>query len=51
MTKAGELSGYKVYIDPDQDILRTSTIEVVIRNVPVGVARKFTLRIGYTNKI
>ena len=51
MTKAGELSGYKVYIDPDQDILRTSTIEVVIRNIPVGVARKFTLRIGYTNKI
>ena len=51
MTKAGELSGYKVYIDPEQDILRTSTIEVVIRNVPVGVARKFTLRIGYTNKI
>ncbi|WP_297176130.1 DUF2586 family protein [uncultured Porphyromonas sp.] len=51
MTKSGELSGYKVYIDPDQDILRSSSIEVIIRNVPVGVARKFILRIGYTNKI
>ena len=46
MEKAGELSGYKVEIDPDQDVLSTSTIEMVIKNVPVGVARRINIKIG-----
>ena len=41
MEKAGELSGYKAEIDAEQDVLSTSTIEVTIKNVPVGVVRKF----------
>ena len=28
--KAGELSGYEASIDPEQDVLSTSTVEVVI---------------------
>lgn len=51
MAKAGELSGYRVYIDPSQDVLSSSKIEITIRSVPVGVARKFAVKIGYTNKI
>lgn len=51
MAKAGELSGYRVYIDPEQDVLASSKIEIIIRSVPVGVARKFVLKIGYTNKL
>lgn len=51
MAKAGELSGYQVYIDPDQPILSTSTIEITIRQVPVGVVRRFTIRLGYTPKL
>jgi hypothetical protein len=51
MEKAGELSGYKALIDPAQDILGTSTIEIVIKQVPVGVSRIFNIKIGYTTKI
>lgn len=47
MEKAGELSGYRVEIDPDQDVLSTSAIEMVIKNVPVGVARRINIKIGF----
>lgn len=47
MEKAGELSGYRVVIDPDQDVLKTSTIELLIKNVPVGVARRINVNIGF----
>ncbi len=47
MEKAGELSGYKVEIDPEQDVLSTSTIEMVIKNVAVGVARRINIKIGF----
>lgn len=51
MEKAGELSGYTCEIDPDQNILSTSRVEVVIKQVGVGVMRKVTVKIGYTTKI
>lgn len=51
MEKAGELSGYKAEIDPDQDVLSTSTIEVAIKNVPVGVVRKFKVKIGFVKSL
>ena len=51
MEKAGELSGYKVGIDPEQDVLSTSTVEVVIQNVPVGVVRKMHVKIGYVKSV
>ena len=51
MERRGELSGYKALIDPNQDILGTSTVEVVIKQVPVGVSRIFNVKIGYTTKI
>lgn len=51
MEKAGELSGYIVEIDPDQNVLSTSTVEIVIRQVGVGVMRKVKIQFGYTNKI
>jgi hypothetical protein len=51
MERRGELSGYKALIDPNQDILGTSTVEVVIKQVPVGVSRIFNIKIGYTTKI
>jgi hypothetical protein len=51
MEKNKELSGYKVYIDPDQDVLGTSQLEIVIRQVPQGVMRKIVMRMSYTNKI
>ena len=51
MEKADELSGYSVQIDPDQNVLATSELEIVIRNVPVGVMRKVRIKIGYTTKL
>lgn len=51
MEKVGELSGYKAEIDAEQDVLSTSTIEVTIKNVPVGVVRKFKVKIGFVKSL
>lgn len=51
MEKAGELSGYEAKIDPEQDVLSTSTVEVVIKNVSVGVIRKMKVKIGYVKSL
>lgn len=51
MEKAGELSGYKAEIDAEQDVLSTNTIEVTIKNVPVGVVRKFKIKIGFVKSL
>ncbi|MDR2964030.1 MAG: DUF2586 domain-containing protein [Bacteroidales bacterium] len=51
MEKAGELSGYRAVIDPEQNVLATSEVEVQIKNVPVGVMRTVRVKIGYTTKV
>lgn len=51
MEKAGELSGYKFDIDPDQNILATSRVRGVIKNVAVGVMRNLDLEIGYATSV
>lgn len=51
MEKAGELSGYRAEIDPEQDVLATSQVEVVIKNVPMGVMRKVHVKIGFTTSL
>ena len=51
MEKAGELSGYRFDIDPDQNILATSRVRGVIKNVAVGVMRNLDLEIGFASSI
>ena len=51
MEKAGELSGYKVEIDPEQDILSTSAVEIVIKQVAVGVMRRIKIQIGFVKTV
>lgn len=51
MEKAGELSGYRFDIDPDQNILATSRVRGVIKNVAVGVMRNLDLEIGFATSI
>lgn len=51
MEKAGELSGYKVEIDPEQDVLSTSEVEIVINQVAVGVMRKIKIKIGFAKSV
>ena len=50
MKKDSELSGYKVSINPNQQVLRTSKLEVVIKLVPVGTLREIIVKIGLTLK-
>lgn len=51
MQKAGELSGLSVEIDPEQNVLSTSTLEIVIKQVPVGVLRRIRCKIGFSKSI
>lgn len=51
MEKAGELSGYKAVIDPDQDVAATSTVEVVLKNVAVPVMRSIHVKIGFSKTV
>lgn len=51
MSRDGELSGFKVVIDPDQDVLATSELQITIVNVPVGVSRVIRIKIGFGKKV
>jgi len=51
MERNKELSGWKVVIDPDQNVLSTSVINVSIANVPVGVSRSFAVKISFATSI
>ena len=51
MERDGELSGFKVIIDPNQSILGTSKLAVVVKLIPVGVLREIKVSIGFTVKI
>lgn len=55
MTANGELSddgdsGVQVYIDPEQDLLATSTVNVELRIRPFGYARYINVLLGFTIK-
>lgn len=51
MTANGELSGCKVYIDENQNILSTGILNVRIQLQPVGYAKYITVNIGFTTNI
>lgn len=51
MEKAGELSGYLVEIDPEQNVSSTSTVEFTIKQVAVGVMRHVSIKIGYAESV
>lgn len=51
MEKAGELSGFSVDIDPAQNVLSTSTVEFVIKQVDVGVMRHVNIKIGKAESV
>jgi hypothetical protein len=46
-----ELSGFSVTIDPAQNVLQTSTIEVDLTLQPIGVARNFLVKLGFALNI
>lgn len=46
-----EASATQVIIDPNQDILGTSNLQVTIKIVPVGIAETITVNIGLTTAL
>lgn len=51
MERAGELSGYKAEIDPEQDVASTGTIDVVVKNVASPVIRHINIKIGFAKSV
>jgi len=51
MQADSEISASDVLIDPDQNVLSTSTLTVTIKIVPVGIAEFITVNIGFTVEI
>ena len=51
MVRNNELSAYAVIINPVQPILQTGNLTIAIELVPIGVARKITINIGFTVSI
>lgn len=51
MERDGEVSGFKVFINPSQDVLATSQIVVTLKIVPVGVLREIVVNIGFAKQV
>jgi hypothetical protein len=51
MQNDGDLSGYDVYIDPKQDVLSNSNLDIQIACVPYGTARSIAVTIGFATSV
>ncbi len=51
MAQDGELSGYQTLINPEQNVLSTSNIDVTLELVPKGTARKITVNVGFKTQL
>jgi hypothetical protein len=51
MQKEGEISAFEVVINPAQNVLSSSKIVLTLKIIPVGVARKIEVNIGFAVKI
>lgn len=51
MERDAELSGFKIFINPDQDVLSSSRLQVTMKIVPVGVLREIVVNIGFALKV
>jgi hypothetical protein len=50
MLADGDISGgIDAYIDPEQDLLSTSELEIELTFIPRAIARAITLKIGFSN--
>jgi len=48
---SGEISACDVYIDPKQDVLATSVVNVEFTIVPVGTAREIVATVGFAKSV
>lgn len=49
MTNSGEISGCQAFVDPKQDVLGTSVLNVDLNIVPLGTNRAIKVRLGLKN--
>jgi len=49
MQNSNEISGFSIYIDPEQNVLSTSEIVVEFEVVPTGTARTLTAKLNFSN--
>lgn len=47
MKRNGELSNYRITIDPNQDVLSDDTLRIDVKLQPVGVARFINITLGF----
>lgn len=46
---AGEISAFKAFVDPEQNVIATNTTEVNMEITPVGYSKKINITLGFTN--
>lgn len=51
MEADNELSAHKIIINPNQNVLATSTLEITLQNVPLGVARIIKVNVGFVKSV
>jgi hypothetical protein len=51
MLSAGEVSDRAVVIDPNQDVITTSTLYITIKIIPVGATKFINVKVGFTTKL
>ena len=51
MESSSEISDYKIIINPNQNVLSTSTLELTLKNVPMGVARIIKVNVGFVKSV
>lgn len=51
MERDGEISGFKVFINLEQEVLQTSTLTVTLSVVPVGVMRNIVVNLGFALQV
>lgn len=49
MARNQEVSSFDVYVDPNQDILSTSQLDVKLTIVPTGTSRNIIVKLGFEN--
>jgi Protein of unknown function (DUF2586) len=51
MVAAGELSGVRVTVDPNQNVLATDKIETEVQLIPTGLARQIVAKLAFENPV
>lgn len=51
MARNGEVSAYSINIDPSQDVLTTSTVEITVTIVPVGSAEDIVFNVNLATSV